>query len=40
MEEGREPLKELEWRARLINEVRHPMEAGRGPLKELELRVR
>jgi hypothetical protein len=36
MEEGRGPLKELELRARLINEVRHPMEEGRGPLKELE----
>jgi hypothetical protein len=40
MEEGRGPLKELEERARYVNEVRDPMDEGRGPLKELDQRER
>jgi hypothetical protein len=35
MEEGTGPVKELVWRARLVNEVRDPMDEGREPLKEL-----
>jgi hypothetical protein len=38
MDEGREPVKELIWSRRTVNEVRDPMDEGRGPLKELLLR--
>jgi hypothetical protein len=38
MDEGREPLKELEFRERSFNAVRDPMDEGRGPVKELKLR--
>jgi hypothetical protein len=40
IDEGRGPVKRLEWRKRFVNEVRDPMEEGREPVKELELRVR
>jgi hypothetical protein len=35
MDEGREPLKELECKERTVNDPRDPIKEGRGPVKEL-----